>query len=126
MVSRRSTTVLVVDDDDAVRRQVARVLREAGYRVLVARDGEDALLVLADGVTTLDIAITDVHMPNMGGAELASVLLERNQALKVIFMSGDASVDLRQREQLSDRALLLKKPLDLASMLASIEAASVT
>jgi FixJ family two-component response regulator len=62
----------------------------------------------------------------MGGPELASVLLGHNQALKVIFMSGDASVDLRQREQLSERAVLLKKPLDLDALLTCIEAAQGT
>ena len=120
-VSRSTATALVVDDDDTVRRQVARALQRAGYRVLVARDGEDALRVVADA-KTIDLAITDVHMPSMGGSELANVLLARNPALKLIFMSGDATADLRQREQIHEGAVLLKKPLDLEAMLASVAA----
>ena len=84
-----STTVLVVEDEPAVRRVVARTLRHAGYRVLEAANGEDALAVVeANASTPIDVLLTDVLMPKLSGRELADRLSDRLPATRVIFMSG--------------------------------------
>lgn len=82
-------TVLVVEDEPAVRRVVARTLRHAGYRVLEAANGEEALVVVdTNGDTTIDVLLTDVLMPKLSGRELADKLSDRLPATRVIFMSG--------------------------------------
>jgi two-component system, cell cycle sensor histidine kinase and response regulator CckA len=82
-------TVLLVEDEPAVRRVVARTLRHAGYRVLEAGNGEDALAVVdANEGAPIDVLLTDVLMPKLSGRELADRLSDRLPATRVIFMSG--------------------------------------
>jgi len=82
------TTVLVVEDEPAVRAMAARVLREQGYMVLEADNGADALEVLAAHHGPIDLLLADVVMPQMGGKTLAENLLPHRPDLKVLFMSG--------------------------------------
>jgi signal transduction histidine kinase/CheY-like chemotaxis protein/PAS domain-containing protein len=83
-------TILVVEDEDVVRNLVCRTLRLQGHKVLTARDGVDALEVAhADG--RIDLLITDIVMPRMGGRELAMRLLAERPGLPVLFMSGYTS-----------------------------------
>ena len=83
-----SEIVLIVEDDDGLRKFTQEVLQSYGYRVLVAENGEDALRVGKDHAGPINLLLTDVVMPKMGGKELA----ERSQPLyprmKVIYMSG--------------------------------------
>jgi two-component system, cell cycle sensor histidine kinase and response regulator CckA len=81
-------TVLIVEDDDAVRIPTAELLKMEGFKVLQARAGEEAIHVAAQNRSPLDVLITDVVMPNMSGHEVAKKLLEMNPDLKVLFMSG--------------------------------------
>ncbi len=83
---RGQGTVLVVEDLRGIREMARRTLRAQGYRVLTARDGKEALEVAAS--TDLDLVITDVVMPHMGGVELVERLEERFPHLKIVFMSG--------------------------------------
>jgi CheY-like chemotaxis protein len=79
-------TVMVVEDVEVVGRQARRILEDAGYAVVAARDAESALGRL-DGV---DVLVTDVSMPGMSGTELARVALDGDRDLRVVFMSGRA------------------------------------
>jgi signal transduction histidine kinase/tetratricopeptide (TPR) repeat protein len=103
-------TVLVVDDDDAVRRMVVRTLETGGYRVWSAPDGETALQIVDARERTFDLVVTDMHMPGMDGAQLSERLLERHPELPLLFVSGDEAVDLEESGLLSREAEFLHKP----------------
>jgi CheY-like chemotaxis protein len=81
-------TVLVVEDEDAVRMLVELVLTKNGYKVFGARDGPEALNLFALHADTIDLIVTDVVMPEMSGYELVHQLVMAKPGLKVIFMSG--------------------------------------
>ena len=81
-------TVLLVEDGEALREVLQRVLEELGYRVLVARDGEEALAVSAGLDGPIHLLVTDVVMPNVGGRELALELWKSRPETRVLFMSG--------------------------------------
>ena len=83
-------TVLLVEDEDAVRVFGSRALRNKGYRVLEANDGEDALDVINDEGGGIDLIITDVVMPGMDGHTLVRLIREEMPEIKVILMSGYA------------------------------------
>ena len=80
-------TVMVVEDHDNERQIVVRRLREEGYRVIEASDGELALSVLASGCP-IDLLVTDIVMPNMGGLELANVLQAMRHPPLLLFISA--------------------------------------
>jgi CheY-like chemotaxis protein len=86
-------TILVVEDEDTVRTFTRKVLESQGYRVLEARNGNDALRVAAEHSGRVDLVITDVVMPAMGGQELARRLAEARPEAKVLYVSGYASLE---------------------------------
>jgi two-component system cell cycle sensor histidine kinase/response regulator CckA len=92
-----SETVLVVEDDSAVRSLMATVLRRRGYRVLVAHDGAHALRICDEYLPAIHLLITDVVMPRMNGVAVADAVRARRPATRVLFVSGytaDAPIDL--------------------------------
>ena len=101
MRSRNFETVLVCDDDDGVRKLVSDLLVFRGYRVLEASNGRQALELAARHGEAIDLLVTDVVMPEMGGNELARKLKERHPRLRVLYISG-----------YSDDASLLSAPLE--------------
>jgi two-component system, cell cycle sensor histidine kinase and response regulator CckA len=82
-----STTILVVDDSDAIRKIVCAMLCQNGYACLEAANGADALSFLRRGVK-IQLVLTDVAMPKMDGAELAGYLAREYPSVPVLFMSG--------------------------------------
>jgi signal transduction histidine kinase/CheY-like chemotaxis protein len=88
--------VLLVDDNDHVRRTLSRVLNTAGFSVTVAHSGIDALRILEESETPFDLILTDIIMPALSGIDLASRLRERADPTPILFMSGFA--DSNQRE----------------------------
>jgi signal transduction histidine kinase/CheY-like chemotaxis protein len=92
-----SETILVVEDQEAVRTLVCEILRKQGYEILTARDGREALrLSKANG--HIDLIITDVVMPQMGGRELAQVLAASHPETKILYMSGYVDKEISQKE----------------------------
>ena len=83
-------TILVVEDNQTVRKLVQRILEDWGYKVLVAQQGEEALQICARREGAIDLLLTDVVMPGMNGCELAEYLTAMRSEMKVIFMSGYA------------------------------------
>ena len=81
-------TVLLVEDEDTIRRIGARALTASGYIVLIAADGHEALKVLERHGKAADLLITDVVMPGMSGRELAQAIASKNMARRTLFMSG--------------------------------------
>jgi CheY-like chemotaxis protein len=81
-------TILVVDDDDDLRRVATRALEASGYRVLTAANGEEALEVAERHAGDIHLLLTDVVMPKLNGRALAEALLKRRPTVKVIYASG--------------------------------------
>jgi two-component system, cell cycle sensor histidine kinase and response regulator CckA len=81
-------TILLVEDEEAVRRLCMRVLSASGYNMLEARNGEDAIELMTHLPTQIDLLVTDLVMPRMGGRQLAAKLRERSPTLRILFLSG--------------------------------------
>jgi two-component system cell cycle sensor histidine kinase/response regulator CckA len=103
-------TVLLVEDEPGVRALVEAVLKKLGYKVLVADCGEAALGIWEDYPGTIDILLTDVIMPRMGGGELAHQLREINPGLKILFMSGYTDDMIASHGILAGETQLIQKP----------------
>ncbi len=112
-------TILVVEDDASVRRLAKRILERAGYQVLEASNGKDALEVAATRASELDLVLTDVVMPEMGGVRLGRLLRERHPGLKVIFASGYSEEGL-PAEINGETVALLRKPFTPEELLGLI------
>jgi two-component system cell cycle sensor histidine kinase/response regulator CckA len=102
-------TVLVVEDDSLVRTMTRRSLTEAGFTVLEAANGQEAL-ALAMGHDAVDIVLTDLAMPELGGRDLARQLADARPDLPVVFMSGYTDDDLSRRGLLEAGLPFLEKP----------------
>ena len=87
--SEASPTILLVDDEPTLRRIVRIVLEHAGFRVIDAADGDEALHRFDECVAAVELVVTDLSMPGMNGRELTNRLKARAPALKVLLMSGD-------------------------------------
>jgi two-component system cell cycle sensor histidine kinase/response regulator CckA len=83
-------TILLVEDEPAVRQLFSLALSRAGYRVYEARNGQEAMKVFDHHGETVDLLLTDMRMPFMGGAELARQLRTRRRTLKLLCISGYA------------------------------------
>jgi DNA-binding response OmpR family regulator len=81
-------TILLVEDEPAVRQLFAQALMRAGYRVHEARNGQEAMKLFDQYGETIDLLLTDLRMPYMGGAELAQQLRAKRSTLKLICVSG--------------------------------------
>jgi PAS domain S-box-containing protein len=112
--SRGSETVLLVEDDPLVRRVTARTLRAAGYPVVEATDGSDALRLAAQGPPP-DLLVTDLVMPHMGGEALAARFRAEHPETRVLLISGytDHGIDPRA---LGDDVAFLQKPFPPAAL----------
>ena len=115
-----SGTVLLVEDDAGVRSFVSRVLKHAGYRVLEARSGADAVRIGQS--EAIGLLLTDVVMPEMSGPDVASALTAVKPHLRVLFMSGHTKSLLREGV-LEPDVLLLTKPFAAAGLLGAVHAA---
>jgi two-component system cell cycle sensor histidine kinase/response regulator CckA len=83
-----SETILVVEDEELVRQTIVRTLERLGYRVLVARDGQEAISLAAAWPGRVDLVITDVVMPRMGGEEVVARLRRTRPSVRVLYVSG--------------------------------------
>jgi CheY-like chemotaxis protein len=103
-----STRVLVVEDEDVIRGLVDQILRGEGYEVLLAADGDEAIALA--GSNRVDVLLTDLTMPGIGGHELADRLRAAAPALKVLFMSGFAEGNDFSTSALPPATAFLEKP----------------
>lgn len=114
-------TILFVDDEEMLRDVGLTILLEAGYRVIVAEDGRDALARLADmGMTRPDLLITDVVMPGMTGVELAEEVTRLSPGTRVLLCSGYTRDALAQSGGLPTGVAFLPKPYSLSVLLAKV------
>jgi signal transduction histidine kinase len=114
-------TILVAEDEPAVRELVVHVLAAAGYTVIAAIDGRDALLV-ADRHPRIDALVSDVMMPHLNGPQLAAQLRVRVPDLPVLFMSGFTDDVLGERGVVDPGVELLTKPFLPAELLERVRA----
>ena len=112
----RDCTVLLVEDEDRVRRPLVRYLDRQGYRVLQASNGKEAMKLCHDEDGAIDVLVTDVVMPEMGGGELAERIVQHVPTVKVIYISGYA-VDMVTNRGIAGRdAVLMQKPFSLQEL----------
>jgi two-component system cell cycle sensor histidine kinase/response regulator CckA len=116
-------TVLLVEDEDAVRSFAARALGQRGYEVLQATTGAEALEVFAGHQGEVDLVVSDVVMPEMDGPTLCEHLRRQRPDLKVIFISGYAEDAFRQHLAENEDFMFLQKPFDLKELAAAVKAA---
>ncbi|MEO8619558.1 MAG: two-component regulator propeller domain-containing protein [bacterium] len=115
-----SATVLLVEDEDAVRRLVSRVLTKAGYAVLTAPCGEVALDVARDHTGPIDLLLTDVVMPGMSGGELAKQLMPLRPEMRLLYASGYTEDAMVRHGVSSAQTTLLEKPFTPEALLRSV------
>ncbi|MGC4000818.1 MAG: ATP-binding protein [Anaeromyxobacter sp.] len=115
-------TVLLAEDEPGIRRLIERYLAGAGYRVLPAEDGLDALRVAAaHGEAAIDLLLTDVVMPGLNGRDLCRMLRARVPGLRVLYMSGYTAIPGTQEDILSGvQEGFLPKPFDREQLLAKV------
>ncbi len=114
-------TVLLVEDEDAVRLFSARALRNKGYNVLEARSGEAALEIIEQNLDSIDLLITDVVMPRMDGPTLIREVRARRPDIKVIFISGYTEDAFRKRLDEGDDIHFLPKPFSLKQLAGKVK-----
>ena len=118
---RRSATILLVEDEAAIRLGAEDFLSEAGYIVLSAGSGQEALRLLDKQPRTVDVLVTDVVMPGMNGPELAERLLGLQPKISVVYMSGYTDHALLRRGMIEQGTAFLPKPFLPRMLLAKID-----
>jgi CheY-like chemotaxis protein len=108
--SRGSGTILLVEDEDIVRGLTRKILTQAGYNVLDADGGEEAIRLCRTHVGPIDLLLTDVVMPEMSGKEVADRLLELRPEIRVLFMSGYTDEAIVQHGVLDANVEFIQKP----------------
>ena len=111
-----SETLLVVEDEDAVREFTAKVLRQLGYEVLTASGGEQAIRISDSHSAEIAAVITDVIMPGMSGRQVADELKRRRPGIKVLFLSGYTEDVIAEHGVLEPGVDFLAKPFHLEDL----------
>ena len=119
---RGSETILVVEDDPAVRHLVEEILGSAGYHVMAAEDGPSAMRVAERHRGEIDLLLTDVVLPKMGSKEVASRLTALRPEIKVIFMSGYTGHSATQNGALDPDVAFIPKPFSPDSLCDKVRA----
>jgi DNA-binding NtrC family response regulator len=111
-------TILLVDDDEALRRFVRRILLQQGFQVIEASDGAEALAVAAAYQQPVELLLTDVIMPRLNGLALAQALLEERPGVRVLYMSGymEKSMMLGKHPE----SILLQKPFTPETLITAL------
>jgi signal transduction histidine kinase/ActR/RegA family two-component response regulator len=113
-------TILVVEDEPAMREVTRRILDRSGYHVVAAASGNEALDILASQLDHIDVLLTDVIMPRMQGRELADKVRVLQPAAQVVFMSGYTQGLLGAQKVLEPGVHLIEKPFSETTLLARL------
>jgi len=113
-------TILYVEDEPQVRSLTSTQLERGGFRVLSAKDAQEAQVIAAEHGHEIDVLVTDIMMPGIDGIELAVGMVERRPDLPVLFVSGYASATLPEEGPLAD-ARFLPKPFTLRELLGTVQ-----
>jgi two-component system cell cycle sensor histidine kinase/response regulator CckA len=120
LASARPVSVLVVEDEDPLRRLVERILVREGYQVTLARHGADALHIASTMNHPIELVITDLVMPELGGRELAESLRATNPSLPVLFISGYDPDPVTLDASAQAHTAFLAKPFTGSALLAQV------
>lgn len=112
-------TILVVDDEEPIRKLVDRALSSAGYTVVLAANGPEAMRVAADS-PSLDLLVTDMIMPGMNGSEVARRLRQDHQGLKVLYFTAFSDRLFDEKVALWDDEAFLEKPCSVKGLLEAV------
>jgi two-component system, cell cycle sensor histidine kinase and response regulator CckA len=115
-----TATILVVEDNEDLREVVGRILGRAGYQVIIAADGREALEAAQAHASQIDLLLTDVVMPKMPGKELAEKMIAIRPGLRVLYMSGYAQPSLGPGGGLEPGVVLIEKPFTEPVLLARV------
>ena len=115
-------TLLLVEDDDLVRTVTEKILRGAGYEVLSAASGAQALSIAAAHDAPIDLVVTDVVMPGMNGRALVETLRSRVPGLRALFVSGYTQDVIDDRDALGPGTTFLGKPFTQGLLLGRVRA----
>jgi CheY-like chemotaxis protein len=121
MLPMGSETLLLVEDDPAVRTLAERILTTCGYVLTQVTNGREALDLVESGAP-FDLLITDVVMPQIGGPELAEAVQQLRPDVPVLFTSGYAPDEVLRRGVLSAEVAFLQKPFTAASLATKVRA----
>jgi PAS domain S-box-containing protein len=115
-------TILMVEDEEAVRRVGAQLLRGQGYKVLEARDGVEALQIVREYDRDIALCFTDLVLPGVGGADLAKRVQGIRPSVKVLFTTGYSSDSLHEQSIDTDEGAVLSKPYSRSSLSQKVRA----
>jgi CheY-like chemotaxis protein len=115
--------ILVVEDDATIRSNVGRCLQHLGYQTLEASSGEDALAMCEEKIGKIDLVMTDLVMPGLGGYELAARLREHCPAMHVLFTSGYTEDSAVRRGLMERGNTFLEKPYTVAALSSAVQEA---
>jgi two-component system cell cycle sensor histidine kinase/response regulator CckA len=113
-------TVLVVDDEEMVRRLAARIISGEGYRVLEAGGGEEAVRLLQRPSSRIDGVLTDVAMPGIGGRQLGETISRCWPKIRVLYMSGFPAIRIVQAGDLDPTSPFIQKPFTKEQLIRKI------
>lgn len=116
VIEGNGETLLLIDDDEPLRSITAEILSKIGYQVLEAKDGEDAIDMFTSNHHGIDLIISDLIMPNMGGAEAARVFRQIRPDSRVVFVTGYDLKETLEREGIHKGATVLSKPFSAYSL----------
>ena len=116
-------TILLVDDELAVRSIIVKILRRSNYIVLEAESGREAVKVAESHPGKIDLVIADLHMPGQQGPEVVKALAALRPGLNVLFISGYAEHDVVSRTGVGEGANFLHKPFSGQELNAAVQAA---
>jgi two-component system cell cycle sensor histidine kinase/response regulator CckA len=119
-LARGTETILLVEDDPAIRRTTRRALESRGYTVLLAEDGEEALERYQEHKDRIALVISDLVMPKLGGRQLAEALREAGSPVRILFTSGYSPGGHTHAATLPEGIQLLQKPWSLTDLFASV------
>ena len=123
---RGTETVLLVEDEEPVRETSARLLRRAGYTVIEASNGVAALTAFEQEQERVDVIVTDMVMPEMGGREFARKVRAIDPELPIVFVSGYTDDDELRKSGVDDRSFFIEKPFTPEQLLARLREAVAT
>lgn len=116
----RDRTVLVLDDDDAIRASVRRLLELHDFQVLEAATGPEAFDLVVTHPGPIHLLLCDLILPGIGGRETANRIMARHPDIAVLYMSGYSSPNSFRRDLEKDGAPFLSKPFEVPELLSAI------
>jgi DNA-binding response OmpR family regulator len=119
-MTNKTKNILVVDDDPAICKLVAEAVREPEFHIYTAKDGVEALRLIDDPSTIIDLLLVDVVMPRLNGPELVRVVSNHHPEIKIIFMSGYPNEFLDRYGIVAGKIRYIQKPFTPAVLVQAV------